>query len=135
MQDMPPPVAALYRSLCPPESWISGQVSVDGSSQATFSDGTRVFLLVCGDAASVVPYVVIVVPPSGTPQEATFHWRLNGRRISDAGISNAQIGIAPDTIESSSHASATCEPSYVHRWTGASFELVRVDRRGCRRDE
>lgn len=133
--ELPPGVAKLYEHACAVDDWIGGKRNLDGSSNSTFADGTRVYLLVCGDAASVLPFEVIVTSPSGRASEAVFHWRIKGKDIGDAGISNAHFGAAPGTVMSSSHASASCEPAYVHHWSGAAFELVHLNRSGCRKDE
>ena len=133
--ELPPGVAKVYEHVCTVDDWIGGKRNLGGSTTSTFADGTRVYLLVCGDAASVLPFAVIVTSSSGQASEAVFHWRIRGKDIGDAGISNARFGAAPGTVMSSSHASASCEPAYVHHWSGTAFELVHLNRSGCRKDE
>jgi hypothetical protein len=133
-EDLPAAVAKAYETACTTDSWISGKRQMAGSSTATFADGTQAFLLVCGDAASAVPFAAIVLPPAGEAREAKFNWHLRGKSLDDAGLSNARFG-AGDIIVSRAHESATCEPTYTHVWDGAVFQLIRVNRRGCRAGE
>ena len=133
--DLPAAVASVYERRCTAESWVDGKRKMDGSTTSTFRDGTSVYLLVCGDAAATVPFTVIVMSASGNAAEANFHWMLKGRDVGEGAMGNAGFGHAPGTVVSYSHSSASCNPEYTHRWTGKAFELVRLNRSGCQRDE
>jgi hypothetical protein len=133
--DLPAAVSSVYERLCTADSWVDGRRKLDGSTTSTFADGTRVYLMVCGDAAATVPFAVIVMSASGDAAEAKFRWMLKGRDVGEGAMGNAAFGSASGTVVSYSHSSASCNPEYAHRWTGEVFELVRLNRSGCQRDE
>ena len=136
LNDLPKPVADVFATACAADNWISGKRELAGSSTSTFEDGTKAYLLVCGDAASTVPFTAIVLSTAGVAREAKLNWRLGRKSLENAGLSNARFG-APGTgtIVSRTHESATCEPTYTHAWDGKAFQLKRVNRRGCRTGE
>ena len=135
INDLPLSVKAVYETLCHDDYWIDNKRKMEGSASATFADGTAVFLLVCGDAALSVPYSVILMAPSGDAREAPISWKLKGKDLGEGSLGNARFGPQTGTIVSSGHISATCEPSYTHRWDGRAFQLVALDKGGCRRGE
>ena len=88
------------------------------------------FLLVCGDAATTMPFTAIALRSSGSASEVRIAWTLKGRDHT-ASFGNARFGSRRDTVVSTSHSSATCTPGYTHRWDGAGLELVAYDGAGC----
>jgi hypothetical protein len=135
VEALPAPVRTLYETLCAPDYWAGGQRVLDGSTADSIGGGSAAYLVVCGDAASSTPYSVIVTTPDGAASEAKFNWVLQGNAVDKSGLGNAAFGRAPGTIVTHAHVSATCETAYTHRWDGAAFQLVDLDRRGCKRGE
>ena len=134
MEALPASVRSVYEGLCPADYWISNKRDLSGSAVDSFPD-VDVFLMVCGDAASAVPFVVIVMSRSGIAKEAQIDWTLNGRTYQQDGLENVRFGSELATLTSSNHVSASCEPTYKHRWNGAAFQLIAVSRKGCKKSE
>lgn len=133
--DLPLSVKAEYEKLCQPDYWISNRRVLDGSTSDKFADGTSVFLMVCGDAASTTPYTVIVMAPDGEARQPKFNWVLRGKDVGESEVGNAHFGRQPGTIVSSGHVSAECNPTYTHVWDGTAFQLIALNRKGCRKGE
>ena len=134
MEALPPSVKSVYETLCPPDYWVANKRELSGSTFDSFPD-IDVYLMVCGSAASSMPYVVILNSRSGIAKEAQIDWTLNGRDYRQDGLENVRFGFELATLESSFHVSASCEPTYKHRWNGAAFQLIAVSRKGCKKSE
>src|SRR3569623_573062 len=67
---LPPPVRTVFERLCPADNWVTNQRDLNGSRTDSMPDANQLYLLVCGSAASSVPYVLLMLSPAGMAREA-----------------------------------------------------------------